>query len=469
MSASLFDFGMIGLGVMGRNLLLNMADHDFAVAGFDLDAAKIAALETSATPGTAVKGFPTLPEMIVSLSVPRKLMMLVPAGKPVDDVLNSLVPLLEPGDVVIDGGNSHYTDTLRRVKFMQEKGIHFMGIGVSGGEKGARTGPSIMPGGDKEAYKNVQPILEAVAAKVNDTACVAYLGKDAAGHYVKMVHNGIEYAIMQLISETYWLMKHAMNYSNDQLHEVFTTWNEGSLKSFLLEITADIFSQPDDKTPNHLIDMILDKAGSKGTGKWTSQDAMDLPIPVPVIDMAVAMRDLSSLKEERVKVAAMYPVVKNSPFTSNDFVSQLHDALLFATIMCYAQGLAMLQKASVNLSMQIAVDEVVRIWRGGCIIRSALLETFWKAFQANPQLSNLLLDENVAALLKPSEKRIREVIVIATQQGLPVAGLMAALAYFDNYRSGELPTNLIQAQRDYFGAHTYQRIDMPGSFHTEWI
>lgn len=463
-----FDFGMIGLGVMGRNLLLNMADHDFAVAGFDLDAVKIATLEAAATPGTVVKGFPTLAAMIASLSVPRKVMMLVPAGKPVDDVLNSLLPLLEQGDVVIDGGNSHYTDTLRRVKFMQDHGIHFMGIGVSGGENGARTGPSIMPGGDITAYKNVQPILEAVAAKVGDSACVAYLGKDAAGHYVKMVHNGIEYAIMQLISEAYWLLKHTLHYSNDQLQEVFAKWNEGPMKSFLLEITADIFLQPDDKTPNRLIDSILDKAGSKGTGKWTSQDAMDLPVPVPVIDMAVSMRDLSSLKDERLQIAAIYPFEKNYPVACGDFVSQLHDALLFATILCYAQGLAMLQKASVSLSMQIPIDEVVRIWRGGCIIRSALLETFWKAFQTNPQLSNLLLDEHTSALLRPAEKNMREVIVVATQQGLPVAGLMAALSYFDNYRSGELPTNLIQAQRDYFGAHTYQRIDMPGTFHTEW-
>ncbi|MBK9730744.1 MAG: NADP-dependent phosphogluconate dehydrogenase [Chitinophagaceae bacterium] len=459
---------MIGLGVMGCNLLLNMADHGFAVAGFDLDATKIAALENSATSGTSVKGFPTLDAMIASLALPRKLMMLVPAGKPVDDVLNNLLPLLQIGDVVIDGGNSHYTDTLRRVKFMQEKGIHFIGMGVSGGEQGARTGPSIMPGGDREAYAIVQPVLEAVAAKVNGNACVAYLGKDAAGHYVKMVHNGIEYAIMQLISETYWLLKHTMNYNNDQLHTVFKSWSEGPMQSFLLEITADIFLQPDDKSTNRLIDSILDKAGSKGTGKWTSQDAMDLPVPIPVIDMAVSMRELSSFKDERKQIAALYPTGKEMDLATINFVTQLHDALYFSTILCYVQGLAMLQSASSILKMDIPVDEVVRVWRGGCIIRSALLEVFWKVFQSNSQLTNLLMDENVATLLRPKEENLRAVIIAATQRGLPVAALMSALAYFDSYRSALLPTNLIQAQRDYFGAHTYQRTDNNGTFHTQW-
>ncbi|HEX3079744.1 MAG TPA: NADP-dependent phosphogluconate dehydrogenase, partial [Puia sp.] len=289
MENNLFDFGMIGLGTMGRNLLLNMADHGFKAIGFDLDPTKGKLLETSATPGTTVKGVNTLAELVQKLQTPRKIMMLVPAGKPVDDVINSLLPLVSPGDIIIDGGNSHYIDTLTRVNYVRDKGFHFMGIGISGGEHGARTGPSIMPGGDTEAYEKVRPILEAVSAKVNGSACVAYLGKGAAGHYVKMVHNGIEYAIMQLISETYQLLHKGKGLSNDELHKVYKTWNEGDLQSFLVEITRDIFMQPDDKTSNRLIDMILDKAGAKGTGKWTSQDSMDLGVPVPVIDIAVSL------------------------------------------------------------------------------------------------------------------------------------------------------------------------------------
>src|SRR5882762_1870889 len=310
MANKLFNFGMIGLGVMGRNLLLNMTDHGFAVVGFDKDAQKTSSFESAATAGTTVKGVNTLADMIGLLEKPRKLMMLVPAGNPVDDVIHDLLPLLEKGDIVIDGGNSHYTDTLRRVNSLQEKGFHFMGVGISGGEQGARTGPSIMPGGDPAAYPHVQPLLEAVAAKVNGEPCVAHRGKGAAGHYVKMVHNGIEYAIMQLISETYDLLHRGLELDNDELHKIYKNWNEGELQSFLVEITRDIFLKQDDKTPNRLVDMILDKAGSKGTGKWTSQDAMDLAVPLPVIDMAVAMRDMSAYKDERIQAAALYKSVE---------------------------------------------------------------------------------------------------------------------------------------------------------------
>jgi 6-phosphogluconate dehydrogenase len=469
MANNLFDFGMIGLGVMGRNLLLNMADHGFRVIGFDKDTQKGAQLESSATPGTTVKGVNTLAEMIQQLKTPRKLMMLVPAGKPVDDVIADLIPLLEKGDIVIDGGNSHYTDTLLRVTYLHDKGIHFMGVGISGGEHGARTGPSIMPGGDPKAYAQVQPILEAVAAKVNGDACVAHLGKGAAGHYVKMVHNGIEYAIMQLISETYDLLHRGLGLNNDELHKVYKNWNDGELQSFLVDITKDIFMQQDDKTGNRLVDMILDKAGSKGTGKWTSQDAMNLPVPVPVIDMAVSSRDLSTFKDERTQAAALYKTAAvQIDIPQEVFIQQLQDALYFATIICYAQGLAMLHIASTELQMDIPLPEVVRVWRGGCIIRSSLLETFYTAYKASPQLPNLLLDGNVAQLLQAKKQHMRTVIMHATQTGYPIAGLMAALSYFDAYRNERLPTNLIQAQRDYFGAHTYQRIDMPGAFHTEW-
>jgi 6-phosphogluconate dehydrogenase len=460
---------MIGLGVMGRNLLLNMADHGFAVVGFDLDPQKTATLESSASPGTTVKGVNTLAEMIKSLEKPRKLMMLVPAGKPVDDVIQSLLPLLSKGDIVIDGGNSHYTDTLRRVTYMSEKGFHFMGVGISGGEQGARTGPSIMPGGDPEAWPHVRPILEAVAAKVNGEPCVAHLGKGAAGHYVKMVHNGIEYAIMQLISETYDLLHRGLGLDNDELHKVYKNWNDGELQSFLVEITRDIFLKKDDKTGNRLVDMILDKAGAKGTGKWTSQDAMDLGIPIPVIDMAVCMREISAYKDERTQAAALYKSPNtNIPVPQEVFIQQVHDALYFATIISYAQGLAMLFKASGELDMQIPLPEVVKVWRGGCIIRSSLLETFYAAYKKNPQLSNLLLEGEIAQLLQAKRQNTRNVVIHAIHMEYPVAGLMASLSYFDAYRSERMPTNLIQAQRDYFGAHTYQRIDEPGIFHTEW-
>lgn len=467
MSQNLFDFGMIGLGVMGRNLLLNMADHGFSVIGFDKDETKNSALESSATPGTTVKGVSELAQMIQLLQRPRKVMMLVPAGQPVDDVIASLLPLLEKGDVIIDGGNSHYTDTLRRVKYLREKDIHFMGIGVSGGEKGARTGPSIMPGGDKEAYAHVQPMLEAIAAKVNGEPCVAYLGKEGAGHYVKMVHNGIEYAIMQLISESYAILKKA-GLSNEQLHEVFKSWNEGDLQSFLVEITADIFLQKDDKTDAHLVDVISDKAGSKGTGKWTSQDSMELPVAVPVIDTAVAMRTLSGYKDERVVAAELYGASNAISEETQVLIQQVHDALYFATILAYAQGLAMLFQASKDLQMEIPLTDVVSVWRGGCIIRSSLLGVFTSAYKQTPELSNILLNQEVAALVKSVEGNTRSLIAFAAQSGIPAAALMSSLAYFDAYKTAYMPTNLIQAQRDYFGAHTYQRTDIPGTFHTEW-
>ncbi|UYQ91915.1 NADP-dependent phosphogluconate dehydrogenase [Chitinophaga horti] len=469
MTNSAFDFGMIGLGVMGRNFLLNMADHGFSVIGFDKDQQKNDALEQAATPGTTVKGVADLATMVQLLKSPRKIMMLVPAGKPVDDVIESLLPLLQKGDVVIDGGNSYWKDTLRRVEYCKEKGLHFMGMGVSGGEKGARTGPSIMPGGDEEAYRHVQPMLEAVAAKVGDSPCVGYLGKGAAGHFVKMVHNGIEYAIMQLISESYNMLRQGAGLTNQQLHEVFSKWNEGVNQSFLLEITRDIFLQKDDKGTGELLDKISDQAGSKGTGKWTSQDALNLPLPVTVIDAAVALRNISSLKEQRTQAAALYQTATGKvAVAQEEFIKQVHDALMFSTIICYAQGLAMLQTASKELDMQISLPESVRVWRAGCIIRSGLLPLFYTAYQQDPSLPNLLLDAEVAKLLQQTEGNLRTVIVEAAKTGLPAAAFMSALSYFDAYRSERLPTNMVQAQRDYFGAHTYQRIDMPGTFHTEW-
>ncbi|MEO8720949.1 MAG: NADP-dependent phosphogluconate dehydrogenase [Ginsengibacter sp.] len=468
MQENKYDFGMIGLGVMGSNLLLNMADHGFSVIGFDTNSVKTKALEAAAAKEQEVKGVNTLSEMIAQLKTPRKIMMLVPAGKPVDSVINDLKPLLQEGDIIIDGGNSHYTDTIRRIDELKNNGFHFMGIGISGGEEGARKGPSIMPGGDETAYKEIAPILEAVAAKVNGEPCVAYLGKGAAGHYVKMIHNGIEYAVMQLISECYDLMHYGLDFSNEELHEVFKNWNSGEMQSYLLEITADIFQKKDEKTSNYLVDMILDKAGAKGTGKWTSQSGLDLPVPIPTIGAAVMMRNLSSMIEERKEASELYQTkLQKIEIEKEEFVNLLHDSLYFATIISYAQGLAMLTKASSELDMQIPLPQVVDVWRGGCIIRSVLLDKFKMAFK-NPDLKNLLLDPEIAKMLLQKEPALQKIVSLAAGNNYPVAGLMESLNYFNAYRRDLLPTNLVQAQRDFFGAHTYERTDEKGIFHTQW-
>lgn len=472
MENQLFDLGMVGMGVMGRNLLLNMADNGFKVIGYNRSPEKLAKLEADATPGTVVKGVTSYKELIDQLQVPRKIMLLVPAGNPVDEVIEDLIPLLEEGDIILDGGNSHYKDTLRRDTYMKQKGFRFMGVGVSGGEEGARTGPSIMPGGDENAYPFVQPLLEAIAAKINGVPCVAYLGNHAAGHYVKMVHNGIEYAIMQLISETYGLLHKGLGLSNDELHELFDSWDKEDMTSYLIEITADIFLYEDDQTSNRLVDMILDKAGAKGTGKWTSQEAIDLPVPIPTIDMAVTSRNISSFKTERVAAAELYKTENKELNVDKDaFIQDVHDALFFCTLISYAQGLAMLHKASKAINMQIPMPQVVKVWRGGCIIRSSLLDVFSKAFETNPELPNILLDKGIAEMLRSKEQSLRNVIIKSVENGYASSAFMASLSYYDAYTTANLPTNLIQAQRDYFGAHTYQRVDDPSGtfFHTEWM
>ena len=467
--AQQYDFGMIGLGVMGSNLLLNIADNGFTAIGFDLKEERGHALEAAAKPNTTVKGVNSLAEMVSALKKPRKIMMLVPAGKPVDDVIASLLPLIETGDILIDGGNSYYKDTLHRIAYLQDKGIHFMGMGVSGGELGARLGPSMMPGGDQQAYEHVKPILEAIAAKANGRACVAYMGNGAAGHYVKMVHNGIEYALMQIISEVYDILRRSAGFTNEDLYTTFKQWNKGPLQSFLINITAEIFKTKDTETDNFLVDVILDQAGSKGTGKWTSQEAMNLPIAIPTIDMAVAMRNISVYKEERTKAAHLYQsAIQKSANTKKELTDQLEKTLHFCFVMAYAQGLSMLAKASTELNMQIPLPAVVQVWKAGCIIRSSLLEIFEGAFIKKSHLSNLLLDETIAAILQQNESTTRQTVALAIQTKVPIAGISSALAYFDAYCSERLPTNLIQAQRDYFGAHTYQRIDKEGVFHTEW-
>ncbi len=469
MSENTFDFGMIGLGVMGRNLLLNIADHGFSIAGLDTDEKKVTALKTEAT-GKNVDGTTEMKRFIGILKTPRRIMMLVPAGDPVDAVLKEALPFLQKGDVIIDGGNSHFTDTDRRIAQLEGTGIHFMGVGISGGEEGARHGPSIMPGGTTDGYETVRPILEAIAAKVNGEVCVTHIGPGSAGHYTKMVHNGIEYGLMQLISETYDLMKRGLQMTNEQMQQVYSEWDRGELQSFLINITAKIFSVPDDLTKEgSLLDHILDTAGQKGTGKWTSQSAMDLQVPTPVIDLAVSMRDLTAMKKERTMAAKNlslpHPVL-NEPASS--VLSLLKDAAYFSMITIYAQGFHLLKVASETMKYNIQLKNVARIWRGGCIIRSALLEPIMKAYMNNPSLVNIMTDNFFSAELLKNRSAIQQVIKFAMEMQVPVSALSASLAYTDAYRSEWLPANLIQAQRDYFGSHTYQRIDKEGIFHTKW-
>lgn len=464
-----YNYGMVGLGVMGRNLLYNIADNGFSVAGFDLDEEKVQQLHSDATSEMQIKGTGSLEEFVAALETPRKIILMVPAGKPVDAVLENISPLLSKGDIVIDAGNSYFKDTDRRISEMASKGLHFMGIGVSGGEKGARKGPSIMPGGHSEAFSLLKPMLEAIAAKVDGEACTAYMGKGSAGNYVKMVHNGIEYAIMQLISEAYDLLKKGANLSNNELYEVFKEWNNGEMNSFLIEITRDIFKQKDDLTDQDLLDQILDKAGAKGTGKWTSEQAMEIGVSIPTIDIAVTSRILSAYKDERILASELY-AEKEIIITEDKklFIREVGEALYLSMLISYAQGLALLIKASEEYGFGIPLKDVVKIWRGGCIIRSLLLEKFYTAYTENPQLTNILLDKEISELVKSKIKSLRKTAAFAVLNGIPSLGIQSALGYFDAYTTRSLPVNLIQAQRDYFGAHTYQRIDREGVFHTIW-
>ena len=463
------NYGVVGLGVMGRNLLYNIADHGFSVAGFDLDEEKVIELRKGTTSGTRVIGSVSLEEFVISLDSPRKIILMVPAGKPVDAVLESITPLLNPKDVVIDAGNSYFRDTERRIADLASKNLHFMGMGVSGGEQGARRGPSIMPGGDLEAFNLIKPMLEVISAKVNGEPCTAYMGKGAAGNYVKMVHNGIEYAIMQLIAEAYDLLRKGANLNNDELYEVFKEWNEGEMNSFLIEITRNIFKQKDDLTDGSLVDQILDKAGAKGTGKWTSEEAMEIGVSIPNIDIAVTSRILSAYKEDRVKASELYAKEKITiPENIKLFVAQVGDALYLATLISYAQGLALLVRASEEYQFETPLKDVVKIWRGGCIIRSVLLEKFYVAYSKDENLSNVLMDYDLSQIVKSKISSLRKTAAFAAMNGIPSLGIQAALGYFEAYTTESLPINLLQAQRDYFGAHTYQRIDRGGVFHTIW-
>jgi 6-phosphogluconate dehydrogenase len=463
-----YEIGMVGLGVMGRNLLLNMADHGFAVAGYDKDATKVEALREESKQ-QVVRGVVDIKEFIGLLRQPRAVMMLVPAGAPVDSVIKDLLPHLDKGDLIIDAGNSYFKDTDVRTRNLTEKGIQFLGVGVSGGEAGARNGPSIMPGGLKEAYERVRPVLEAVAAKVNNDPCVTWLGPGSAGHFVKMVHNGIEYAVMQLLAETYDLMKRGLGMNDDELHDVYRTWDEGELNGYLTEITGHIFSKRDAKTGRRLIDEIREVAQQNGTGMWTSQSAMALQVPSPTIDLAVAMRDMSVVEKERKQASALFERTQQ-PFGGNRaaFVTLLRRAFYASMIITYAQGFALLAVASNKYKYQLDLEAVARIWRGGCIIRAALLEDICGAFRAKRDLANLLLDSNLSRKVMEHQECLRQVVCQAAGSGLPAPGFMVSLGYFDAYRSIWQPANLIQAQRDYFGSHTYERIDTKGTFHTEW-
>ncbi len=464
--ADTFDFGLVGLGVMGRNFILNVVDHGFSAMGLDTDPDKVKALKKEGK-GKSVNGSTSKDDFIKKLSKPRKIMMLVPAGAAVDSVIDDLSPLLDKGDLLIDGGNSFFEDTNRREESLSAKGIHFIGAGVSGGAKGARFGPSIMPGGDQKAYKLIQPIFESASAKVNDEPCVEYMGSRSAGNYVKMVHNGIEYGLMQLISEIYDIMHRGMDVSNRALSYTFSEWNQGRLQSFLLEITSEILIKRDDETGRDLVEMILDKAKQKGTGKWTSQNAMDLGIAIPSIDAAVAMRELSSQKEDREELEKSYPKGKVKP-DSDISVEELEKTLFFSFIITYSQGLSQLLSASKEYEYGLNLEKTAKIWRGGCIIRAALLEDIRVAYDKNPELPTLLFDESFRDKLNDSSQAVRKVLQFSIDRGIPTMSLSACLNYFDSYTTGRLPLNLIQAQRDHFGSHTYERIDKEGIFHTEW-
>lgn len=465
-----YRFGMVGLGTMGRNLLLNMSDHGFSGAGFDKDGSKATLLEQECR-NNNVKGFTDSKAFVASLQKPRAIVMLVPAGKIVDSVIQELTPLLDKGDILVDGGNSHFTDTNRRVDELEKKGIHFFGMGISGGEEGARFGPSMMPGGDKEAYAVMKPVLEAIAAKVDGVPCVTYIGPGASGHFVKMVHNGIEYGLMQQIAEAYGMMKNGLQMNDDEIGAVFAGWNNGRLQSFLMEITKDIFQYKEPGSDHLLVEDIKDEAKAKGTGKWTSQVAMDLGLAIPTIDMAVSMRELSENKKLRVAAAKLYDVA-NKPvgvYDKSSFLQHLENAFYFSMIVTYSQGLHLLSAASAEYNYDLDLSAIARIWRGGCIIRSVFLNDIYNAYNSNKSLPHLLLDEKVAEAVKQSLPGARKVVAAAVTSGVPMPGFADSLSYFDSVCSERMPSNLIQAQRDYFGAHTYELTGKEGVFHTQWV
>jgi 6-phosphogluconate dehydrogenase len=464
------QIGVVGLAVMGKNLALNIESKGFSVALFNRSPEKTNELLEEAK-GKNFVGTYSAEQFVQALETPRKILIMVKAGQPTDDTINQLVPHLSPGDILIDGGNAYFPDTQRRNKELQAQGFRFIGAGVSGGEEGALHGPAIMPGGQKDAYELVEPILTAISAKVNGDPCSTYIGEDGAGHYVKMVHNGIEYGDMQLIGEAYHLLKDVLGLNTSELHDIFTEWNNGELDSYLIEITADIFAKTDPDTGKPMVDVILDSAGQKGTGKWTSQSALDLGVPLSIITESVFARFISAMKEERVAASQKLDGPELSRYDGDApvFIEAVRKALYASKIASYAQGFAQMRAASEEYGWGLNYGGIAMIFRGGCIIRARFLQNIKDAYDRDPALKNLLLDEYFSGVVKNYQESWRKVISIAVTRGIPVPAFASALAYYDSYRTERLPANLLQAQRDYFGAHTFERLDRKGSFHFQWI
>ncbi|MFC4025629.1 NADP-dependent phosphogluconate dehydrogenase [Oceanobacillus longus] len=465
------QIGVIGLAVMGKNLALNIESRGYSVSVFNRSYNKTEDFLTNEAKGKNFVGSETIEEFVNSLEKPRKILLMVKAGPATDATIESLQPYLEKGDILIDGGNTLFEDTIRRNKMLDETGIHFIGTGVSGGEEGALNGPSMMPGGQKEAYELVAPIFEAISAKVDGDPCVTYIGPNGAGHFVKMVHNGIEYGDMQLIAEAYDILKNVLGMEAQELHEVFTEWNKGELDSYLVEITADIFTKTDDETGKPMVDVIMDKAGQKGTGKWTSKNALDLGVPLPLITESVFARFISSLKDERVKASKVLSGPQTDAYDGNrkELIEAVRKALYMSKIVSYAQGFAQLRAASEENNWNLQYGDIAMIWRGGCIIRANFLQKIKDAYDREPALANLMLDPYFKEVVEGYQSALREVVSVAIKNGIAVPTFSSAVAYYDSYRTEDLPANLIQAQRDYFGAHTYQRKDKEGTFHTNWF
>nr|WP_024965021.1 NADP-dependent phosphogluconate dehydrogenase [Pantoea sp. IMH] len=463
------QIGVVGMAVMGRNLALNIESRGYTVSIFNRSREKTDEV-VAENPGKKLAPFYTIKEFVDSLEKPRRILLMVQAGEATDKTIASLTPHLDKGDILIDGGNTFYKDTIRRNKELSEQGFNFIGTGVSGGEEGALKGPSIMPGGQKEAYELVAPILDKIAARAEGEACVAYMGPDGAGHYVKMVHNGIEYGDMQLIAEAYSLLKNALNLSNDDLAKTFSEWNKGELSSYLIDITKDIFTKKDEEG-NYLVDVILDEAANKGTGKWTSQSSLDLGEPLSLITESVFARYLSSLKSQRVAASKVLsgPAVNTIPDDKSEFVEKVRRALYLGKIVSYAQGFSQLKAASEENNWNLHYGEIAKIFRAGCIIRAQFLQKITDAYANDADIANLLLAPYFKNIADEYQQALRDVVAYAVQNGIPAPTFSAAIAYYDSYRSAVLPANLIQAQRDYFGAHTYKRIDKEGVFHTEWL
>ena len=465
------QFGMVGLGVMGRNLALNSESKGYSVSVYSHfydETQQFLARHAEKN----IKGFEKINEFVDSLEKPRRIMLMVTAGKVTESMINQLLPHLEDGDILIDGGNTHYQETIRRNEKLKQSNIHFIGSGVSGGEEGALNGPSLMPGGQKEAYKLIQPLFEDISAKSQDgKPCVAYMGPNGAGHYVKMVHNGIEYGDMQLIAEIFDVMSQGLKLTLEDISKIFGEWNKGELNSFLMEITSDLLCRKDDlDTQGYIVSQILDKAGNKGTGKWTSQNALDLGVPLPMITEAVFARFMSSLKEERIEASTKLDGPSEIAIETNQqvFIEKLRRALYFSKIMSYAQGFSQMKMASQTYDWHLNYGEIAQVFREGCIIRAQFLQRITDAYEKNPQLNNLMLDDYFGEIVNEYQKDIRDVISAAVQLGIPVPCLSSAISYYDSYRSKDLPANIIQAQRDYFGAHTYERKDRDGVFHYNW-